>query len=178
MTMIFRPNLVNAGPAGEVHVSMSEGSDGSDILDGRFSVSASTETVWAVLTDYDGMAAFVSSIKSSRVVKQEKDFTVVEQVMRGKAGIFRKRVHLTLEVKETPPYRIVFRDTSKKSFKFYEGLWEVLEEGDRLNITYHLRAKPDFFSPDFLAKKAFKNTVKVLLMEVLDEIAVRARPPE
>lgn len=178
MTVIFGPAPVGAGPHDDVHVSISEDAEGHDILNGDFSVSASIPTVWAVLTDYEGMADFVSSIKSSRIVKKEENFEVVEQVMSGKAGIFRKKIHLTLEVLETPPNKLSFRDTSKKSFKSYEGTWKVRDTEGQLSINYYLKAKPDFFSPDFLAKKAFKNTVKMLLTQVRDEIIARGSHQE
>ncbi len=171
--MTTQPAYAASEVGEEIYVSISEAPDGSHILAGGFSIGASTGTAWAVLTDYDEMASFVTSIKSSRSLKRDDKTKTVEQVMSGKVGFFRKRVHLLLNVVESTPRTIAFRDVSKKSLKFYEGNWQIEPRGDRIQINYRLKAKPDFFFPDFLAVKAFKNTVKALLTEIRDEIQVR-----
>jgi hypothetical protein len=158
---------------GDVRVTISRDAEGHDLLEGGFSIEASTSVAWAVLTDYDGMGSFVSSIRSSRLLERRGDVEIVEQLMRGKAGIFRKPVHLILEVKETSREKISFRDVSKKSFRVYEGAWEIIPLEGRLEVRYFLKAKPDFFAPDFLAISAFKNTAMSLLTEVRNEIASR-----
>ena len=111
-------------------------------------------------------------------MEREQDHEIVEQVMSGKAGIFRKRIYLLLDIKEQPPQKISFQDVSKKSFKIYSGAWEILPLDNQVQVNYQLEAKPDFFSPDFIAVQAFRNTVKLLLTEVRSEIISREERQE
>lgn len=154
-------------------MSISEGPDGAHLLEGQFSIVASSAAAWEILTDYDHLSAFVSSIKSSERVRHEKGHWIVSQVMTGNAGIFHKRVTLLLDVDESPPEKIVFRDISKKSFKSYSGSWELVSNGNEIQVLYKLNAAPKFFSPHFMAVGAFKKSVKLLLEEVHDEILRR-----
>ncbi len=163
----------NSEPS-KIQVFITNGDRGTHQIDGSFTVEASSMTAWKVLTDYDHMDAFVSSIKSSRVLKNEKEDLEVEQVMTGKAGIFKKSVHLRLKIEETPQRRITFLDTSYKSFKSYFGFWEILTHENQLQINYQLEATPDFFSPNFIAVKAFRNNVLNLLEQVRTEIIERS----
>ena len=84
--------------AEDIHVSLTEKEDGAHFLTGGFFIASSTTIVWNVLTDYDRMAEFVSSIKSSHRVERQADREIVEQVMSGKAAFFRKRIYLLLSV--------------------------------------------------------------------------------
>ncbi len=156
-----------------IHVSISENDKGCHVLKGEFSIASSTSTVWGVLTDYDTMADFVSSIKSSRRVERKNDHEMVEQVMSGKAGFFRKRIHLLLDIQTQTPHKIIFHDVSRKSFKTYSGSWDILTFSEHLEVKYQLEAEPNFFSPDFITTNAFKKTVKSLLTEVQNEIMAR-----
>lgn len=159
-----------------VNVYLSGRKDGAHVLTGEFSIASSTAVVWNVLTDYDKMGDFVSSINSSRRLKRQNDHDVVEQVMSGKAAFFRKRVYLLLNVRETDGEKIAFEDMSKKSFKAYLGAWEITPTDGQIRVNYRLEAIPNFFAPDFIAVKAFKNTVQALLREVRDEIMLRTIP--
>jgi Polyketide cyclase / dehydrase and lipid transport len=125
------------------------------------------------LTDNNGMQTFVSSIKSSRTLPKENERKLVEQVMSGKAGFFRKRIFLLLEITESAPHEIIFIDVLKKSFKSYRGSWTLTQTNGGMQIQYQLFAKPDFFSPGFLTLKAFKNTAADLLREVHLEMISR-----
>ena len=56
-------------------------------LAGSFAVDASTEAVWAVLTDYQDIPSFVSSMRSSRVLERRPDGSLlVEAVWRGEVS--------------------------------------------------------------------------------------------
>jgi|GEM_PF-2288139 len=165
---------INQTPS-EVRVSISKGPRNSHIVEGQFSITASSSAAWEILTDYDHLSAFVSSIKSSRRVRPENGNWIVEQVMIGRAGIFKKRIYLLPEVKESLGEKILFRDISRESFKSYSGLWELTSRDGDILVVYKLEATPAFFSPDFLTVRAFKGNVKLLLEEVRDEIVMKDR---
>ncbi len=83
-----------------------------------------------------------------------------------------------LEILETAPSKIEFRDIGKKNFSSYSGSWEISKWDNGVGITYKLFATPDFFAPDFIANGAFKKNVKLLLTEVREEIMKRNESTE
>src|SRR5688572_1523800 len=109
LIMMAELGFATAASNDDIPVVMTEANGGYGLV-GGFSISASTDAVWAVLTDYDGMESFVSSVKMSRTVRDEDVFRGVEQVMSGKVGFFRKRIHLFLKIVESPPRTISFQD--------------------------------------------------------------------
>lgn len=168
--------MASAGAsARDIHVFIKNGPDGTHRLEGEFVVAASTSAVWEILTDYDHMPAFISSVRSSRRVRRQSDGWMVDQVMTGNVGFFRKRVHLLLDVKENPVSEITFEDVSRSSFKSYMGTWRLIKKGPVMHVHYTLEATPAFFAPDFIAVGAFKKTVKRLLEEVRQEIIQRSK---
>ncbi len=177
IVLLLAVPLSAASPAAErVSVSLSKVEGGPAVLEGRFTSAASPATIWATLSDYDRIHLFVSSIRSSRIIRRAKGDFVVEQTMSGKVAFFRKAVYVLLEVAERPPHKISFRDVSNRSFKSYAGTWEIRPDpsGAGTEVVYRLTASPRFFAPDFIANGAFKRTVRSLLEETRDEIERRS----
>ncbi len=175
LAFVGRPTFGWAGQsAGDIQVTISNGPHGLHTIDGEFSVSASSQNVWDVLTDYDHMTTFVSSIKSSRTIRQTSESALIEQTMIGSAGFFQKRINVLLDVRENPFKEITFEDLSKRSFRSYKGTWKLTDLGNTVRVRYHLDSVPDFFAPDFIAAGAFKKNVMSLLKEVSAEIDRRS----
>jgi ribosome-associated toxin RatA of RatAB toxin-antitoxin module len=160
-----------------VEVTLVESPRGVYRLDGEFTVDAATATAWAVVTDYDRIEHFVSSIESSRILRRDADGAVVEQVGRGKFLFFSRRAKLTLDVREKGPGRLEFRRISGPEFLGYEGSWTVSPSMDGCIVEYALRAEPaPGVAPKFAAKRVLRKTVQGLLDEVRAEILRRRRP--
>lgn len=146
-------------------------------VDGRFSVDASPEKVWEVLTDYEHLSGFISSIRRSSVLQQSQDGIEVNQVMRAKVLFVSKSVHLRLHIGESPFSRIEFRDVLGKDFKTYEGSWDLVKAGSGTVVTYHLRFAPSESLPSFVSNRILRQTVQALLTELRVEIVRRNPSP-
>ncbi|MBI3553392.1 MAG: SRPBCC family protein [Elusimicrobia bacterium] len=143
-------------------------------LDGRFAVNASSALTWEVLTDYDGIGGFVSSILGSRVLRREPGGAVIEQVGSGRFLFFSRRVRLTLAVREEPMARVDFRELSRLQFRQYRGSWRIDASGSGCIVHYELAAEPDpSLGPRFIAKRVLKGNAQRLLDEVRAEIERR-----
>jgi hypothetical protein len=144
-------------------------------VSGAFTVAATTDEAWRVLTDYDGIAAFVSSIRKSRVVRRDPEALLVEQEGTGRFLFVSRGFKVTLLVTERPG-RIDFRDVEGRQFRAYEGSWTI-ETGDGgCKVAYALTAQPDpSMGPRFAAKRALRRSAERLLDEVRLEIERRAR---
>lgn len=166
--------LASAAFASEIRVALDEGEKGAYHLKGEFAVKAGTAAIWEVLTDYDGIGSFVSSVESSRVLRRRPGAAVIEQEGSGRFLFFSRRVKLTLSVQETAPEKIDFKDIDGSQFERYEGSWRVLPSSSSFTVVYELTAQPDHaLGPRFAAKKALRKQVRRQLEEVRAEIERR-----
>jgi carbon monoxide dehydrogenase subunit G len=144
------------------------------VVEAAFEVRAPADVAWRVLTDYEGIATFVSSIRHSTIRERQPGRVVLEQQGVGKAWILSVPMHVVLEVREEDGRRLAFRDLCGKSFTIYEGRWEVDEADGRTSVRYSLRADPTGRRPAMFARPAIRGSVRKLLEEVRAEILVRA----
>jgi hypothetical protein len=162
-----------AAEADPVDVAIRESEQGTYVVEGGFTVDAARPVVWAVLTDYEGIHDFVSSIRRSVVTERHPDHLLLLQEGVGRIFVFSKSIHVLLEVREDPERTIAFRDVCGKSFESYAGKWRI-EDGDQgLRVSYTLRAKPAFRQPGFVTRKSMRDNVRRLLEEVRLEIESR-----
>ena len=68
----------------------------------EFTVSATLEQTWSVLTDYEHMAQIVSNMDSSRIVSREGNRLTVAQTSHGKVGPLHIAVDGIREIELTP----------------------------------------------------------------------------
>lgn len=141
---------------------------------GGFTVDASTAAVWDVLTDFDGIASFVSTMRSSRVRETREDGSLlVEQKARGGMFFTSRTVTILLEVRrETESLR--FEDVGRESFRRYEGGWNTEESPEGVRVSYRLVAQPDFIAPTPIMSRAMKRGARDLLDQVRVEIVRRS----
>ncbi|HUG55173.1 MAG TPA: SRPBCC family protein [Vicinamibacteria bacterium] len=157
------------GPAPAVSVV---GRDGAYRIDGSFSVDAPAAVVWDVLTDYDRLPSFVSSMRSSTSTRDASGRLLVTQEAVGRAGPFSRTLHVVLEVEEEAPDRIAFRDVCGGSFHSYAGVWTIDADGAGVLVSYELRARP-LSSPPLLGRSILASNARGLLGEVRLEILRR-----
>jgi len=142
-------------------------------LEGHLLVTGPPYDAWKVLTDYENISKFVSSLRKSTVKDSTTDRVLLEQEALGKEFVFSKRIQVVLQVTEIPYKRILFEDVSHKDFAFYEGTWEIQSVPSGLDIVYRLNCKRLFMVPNIIAKDAMKKSAEGLLAEVRAEILRR-----
>ena len=157
----------------DVVVRVSQGPQGIEV-EGRCFVDAPATAAWSVLTDYDGIGKFVSSIRESRVSRDGDGHILVDQVAVGHVFLFSRQFRVTLRVDEEPLGRIRFEDILKHDFVSYRGEWQIEGSGSRIELVYRVSAQPAFSVPGFIARGLFKRTVRELLGQVREEIVRRA----
>ena len=97
---------------------------------------------------------------------------ISEQEAVARFLMFSKRVHLILDIEETP-LAIAFRDRCGQSFERYEGMWLMSENGVGTRITYRLTAKPMFDVPAWLLSRLLKRDAAEMIERLRAEIAAR-----
>jgi len=154
-----------------VEITMSQKDDRYQVR-GWFTVAASVDTAWAVLTDYEGIPRFVKSVRASTVERNEGPRRV-NQVAVQKVLLFRKTVHVALEIQEDRPFRVGFQDVLKRDFKLFEGAWTIEPRGDSLTIRYSLDAEPTTRAPGVVGRMVMSGSAHDQLEQVRDEILRR-----
>lgn len=142
---------------------------------GRALTSASRPAAWSVLTDYDGIEGFVSSMRESRVSERADTHLLVEQTAIGRVLLFSRTMRVVLFVHEVPESSVIrFEDVLGKDFDAYRGEWRIEDRGAHREIHYRVQARPSFGVPDLVARGMFRRTVRDLLAEVEAEMSRRA----
>ena len=163
-----------AGANTPVSVDIERGADQAYVVDAAFDVNVPAPLAWEVLTDYEGIGRFVSSIRNSTIKKREPGRVLLEQHGVGRAWIISLPMHVVLDVRERDQRVLEFRDVCGKSFLTYEGTWELVAIGNATRVTYRLKADPNGRQPSMLARSAIRGSVRKLLTEVRAEMLARA----
>lgn len=145
-------------------------------LQASFNVDAPPAVVWGVLTDYDKMTSFLSSLKRSRVVDRRPHGAVIEQEGSARLLMFSRAIKLTLDVAELPPDRIEFKDISDGEFDEYDGAWNVQPSAGGTAVSYQLFAEMKAsMVPRAIARKVLEKSVRRQLEELAAEMLRRSR---
>jgi carbon monoxide dehydrogenase subunit G len=155
-------------------VSVADAGNGAYRVEGSFGVDARPLVAWAVLTDYDNLSSFVSSMRSSSAARPEPTRLLVTQEAVGRAGPFSRALHVVLDVTEEPPGRLEFHDVCGASFRSYAGAWAIDPDGNGVRVTYTLQARPRS-SPPFFARSILASNARGLLEQVRLEMLRRGR---
>jgi len=145
---------------------------GVDEVHAGFYVKADTQTAWKVLSDYENIPKFVSTMKKSHIEKRCEDNLLLTQEAEGGFLFITKKVHVLLKVHEIPGKSIFFEDVSLKDFCFYQGSWNIQPCGQGgVSVVYALEAKKNFDAP--FAGDYMNGGVKDLITAVQKEIYKR-----
>lgn len=139
----------------------------------RFDVPQPRSAALAVLTDYERIPRFMPDVETSVVLERDGPRAIIEQDAVSHMMMFRKRVHLVLEITEGAD-TVRFRDCSGASFVRYEGAWRLRDRGTLTQITYELTAQPSFDVPSFLLKRLLERDSGRMIEHLQREIAARA----
>src|SRR4051794_31311082 len=102
--LVFPPSAV----AEALSMELKDLGQGMYRLEGHFAVRSSRSDVWGVLTDYNHIDHFVSSLRRSEVKEAVPGRVLLEQVALGRVLIFSRHIRVLLEVNEEPFSRIRF----------------------------------------------------------------------
>jgi hypothetical protein len=160
-----------SGSAADDRVAVRE-KDGTYEVRATFSVSQLPSVVAGVLTDYVRIPRYMPEVRTSHLLERQDDRAVVEQEAVAKFLMFSKRVHLVLEVEETP-LTIEFRDRCGQSFERYEGAWAMADSRGGTMISYRLTATPRFDVPNWLLSRLLKRDAADMIERLRAEIANR-----
>jgi ribosome-associated toxin RatA of RatAB toxin-antitoxin module len=103
-------------------------------------VSAAVDRVWHVLTSFEEMPAYLSSLSKCTVLRKNGKYWLVEQIARVRITILPLSFRVILEVVEDRPF-LHFKQRYG-SFTRFRGYWQVEEcsSGNGSVVRYYLEA--------------------------------------
>ena len=100
-------------------------------VEAQFTVAATPDEVWEVITDFDRMAQIVTAVDSSKVVSRDGNVIQVAQKSHASAGLVKLSTDSLREVQLTPPKEMHSR-LLKGDLKSSEFTTRVVDEGGGL----------------------------------------------
>ena len=171
-----------APPLGERPGAAVQEKSGVYTVTAAFHAPAPTALVKTVLTDYEAIPRFLPNVRASRVVSRDADHVIVEQTIEARMMMFSRTIHLLLDVRESSPDVLTFRDASPpaaRSFDRYDGAWKLTTApSGGTDVVYTVIAKPSFSVPGFILSRLFKRDSDRLIAGITAEIAARAKLAE
>lgn len=139
----------------------------SDVL-----VRASLQEVWAVVTDFDHMAGFISNLRSSRVVSREGNKVIVEQKGQASAGLLSFDFESLREM-ELEPFKRIRSRQLRGNMVLFDGITVFRQEGEMTHIESRVRAIPGTWVPPIIGRRFVESETREQFTELLGEIKRR-----
>jgi carbon monoxide dehydrogenase subunit G len=135
---------------------------GDDVLvTATFTVDATPQEVWAVLTDFDGMAKFVSNLKTSEVVSRQGNVVRVHTKGQASFGPIEFPFEAVRELTLTPYERIESKQISG-TLKRFAGVTQVATTPQGTRVTYRgdstsNQSIPPIVGPSFIRSETLEQ---------------------
>ena len=144
------------------------------IVDLTLVVPATRQEVWAVLTDFEHMADFVSNLKESKVVSVSGDTLKIFQRGSAMYGPISFPCESTREIRLTPFDKIQSHMISGNMRKM-EGTTQLVDEGGQTRIIYHTDTIQEVWIPPVAGKIFIEHEIREQFHEMRNEIIKRKR---
>lgn len=182
ITLAIFPLAAHAVPLDPQAIAVAIHRDGEAyVVDVDFSVRATPQEVWDVMTDYDHMAQFISSVDMSRVVRRTNNSLEVAQTSHLKFGLFDFKFDNVREI-EFEPLREIRSKLVRGDMKASAFTTHFAAEGGTTRITNHGRFTPDRWIPPLIGTLVLEAETRKQFAEFRAEIVRRQRsdqaPPD
>ncbi len=166
-------NPALAGPAQEHDLDIHVGFESDEIqIDVSMLVEARPREVWAVLTDFEHMAEFISNLSSSRILARASNLLTIEQKGRTSAGALGISFDSVKEIQLSPFHRIRSHLISG-SMKKMEGVTQLSEESGKTRVRFHADAIPGIWLPAFVGRSYIEDETREQFSQMRQEVMRR-----
>jgi len=144
------------------------------VVDVQASARVEPRVAFAVLTDYDNMARYVSALKSSEARRTGPHSLEVEQTAQAKVAFMDFKVWSVRAVDLSPPHEVRSR-LLKGDFKRYEFVTRVTAQpGGGSLITHHGEYVPNAWLPPMIGPSVIRQQTEQQYDEMIAEMERRA----
>lgn len=175
------PALARASEAGynTAHdpISVKVDRDGEKVvIDVEVRIDASVADVWAVMTDYDKMSSFISTMRSSKVTSRQGNSLEVAQSGETKV-MFMKFAFTGVRGIELVPKREIRSRLIEGDFKSFQSTTRLLDNGEGMKIVHHGEYVPKSWLPPVIGPAIIESGTRRHYGEVIAEVRRRKESP-
>ncbi|HEV2219907.1 MAG TPA: SRPBCC family protein [Casimicrobiaceae bacterium] len=142
------------------------------VVDVNLVVRASPQEAWDVLTDYDHMTQFVSSLTMSRIVGHPDGRLMVAQTSRVRVGPLAFKFDSVREIELIPPREIRSR-LVRGDMKASTFTTQLVPEAGATRIINHARYLPDRWIPPVIGLALLRTETRMQFSDLRAEILRR-----
>lgn len=147
--------------------------DGDTVhVDVAFAVKASPQEVWAVITDFEHMAQFISNLTSSQVLSRNGNVVIATQKGKASVGPLSFEFDSVRELRLTPFEEIRTRMVSG-NMKSFESVTRLHADGSATRFDYHSVAVPGTWIPPVIGRNFIEAETREQFGEMRREILRR-----
>lgn len=142
------------------------------VIDVEVKVDASVAEVWGVMTDYDRMANFISTMKSSKVTSRRGNSLEVAQSGETKV-MFMRFAFAGVRGIELVPMKEIRSRLIEGDFKSFQSTTRLLDKGEKMMIVHHGEYVPKSWLPPVIGPAIIESGTRRHYREVLAEVQRR-----
>lgn len=147
--------------------------DGDEVhLDISYLIDAKPREVWAVLTDFERMADFISNLTSSQIIARNSSIITVEQKGKAGAGPISFSMDSVREI-QMKPYEWIRSHLVSGSMKKFDGITRISEEGGKTRIVYHSDAVSGVWIPPIVGRNLIESEAREQFTQLMQEVQRR-----
>jgi hypothetical protein len=144
----------------------------SVVVDVEAHVPGALHDAWAVFTDYDNMASFISNLTASKVLERKDNVLEVMQAGRSKVGFLTFGFEAVRAV-ELVPMREIRSSFVSGDFKSYSSITSLASTGQGTQIRHHGEYVPKKWLPPLIGPAVIEHETKKQYQEFAAEIERR-----
>lgn len=157
----------------EIKVAVEKTGD-AFVVDADVDLPFPIRTVWDVLTDFDNMAAIVTTLTSSRISRRKGDSLTVQQEGTAKFGMLSYSFSSERKIRLEPLKRILTRQISGQAKRF-ESQADLAETSTGTSVHYHAEIEPDSILARMFGATFIRHEVEEQFHAMAGEMARRQR---
>ncbi|MEM8716531.1 MAG: SRPBCC family protein [Cyanobacteria bacterium P01_A01_bin.3] len=158
---------------GGVNVSIQKLDGRRRCLEACIDILDTSQSVWDVLTDYEGLSEFIPNLVESCIVGEQDGCTLLRQVGTQKFSFLKFSAAVTLKMETTPTERIDFTMVEGDFIEFF-GCWQLSTLGDTTRLSYAITILPPRKMPIQIVQRRLRSDLASNLVAIQQEVARRS----
>ena len=169
--MEFSPESVNQNQINDyktIEQTMEKLSDGARRLAAQLTTTASFESIWGVLTDYERLNEFIPNLLMSKQLYKNKNNIQLKQVGSQDFLGLKFSAEVVLDLYEDKDKGLIYFKLIRGDFRRFEGSWKIqpFPNKEKNSLIYDLTVKGCQWMPIAMIEKRLKRDLSENLIAV------------
>ena len=151
-----------------IEQTMEKLSGGTRRLAAQLTTSASLESLWNVLTDYDRLSNYIPNLLSSKKIYQKNNNVHLKQVGAQDFLGMKFSAEVTIDLFEDKKLGLLKFNLIKGDFRKFEGSWQIrnIKNTSKISLVYDLTVQGCQWMPIRMIEKRLKKDLSENLIAV------------